>query len=80
MSDTTNAASTWTVQNRLLKTKEWEDCHSFTSILIEEKLWQASLNYHRKMFGSTEEFQVVLKEEGGFGTVGTDFIFKGVTR
>ena len=97
MSDTTNAASTWTVQSRLLKTKEWGDCYSFTSILIEEcngnrldkvedntfdlgyGRAQASLNYHRKMFGSTQEFQIVLKE-GGFDTVGTDFIFKGVTQ
>ena len=40
MSDTTNAASVWAVQSKLLETSEkeyeWEDCYSFSSILISE--------------------------------------------
>ena len=40
MSDTTNAASIWVVQSKLLETAdkeyEWGDCMSFTSILISE--------------------------------------------
>ncbi len=40
MSDTTNAASVWAVQSKLLETAdkehEWGDCMSFTSILIDE--------------------------------------------
>ena len=40
MSDTTNAASVWAVQSKLLekvdKEYEWGDIISFTSILIEE--------------------------------------------
>ena len=40
MSDTTNAASVWAVQSKMLETSEkeyeWEDIMSFTSILIDE--------------------------------------------
>jgi len=40
MSDTTNAASVWAVQSKLLETSEkeyeWGDCYSFSSILISE--------------------------------------------
>jgi hypothetical protein len=40
MSDTTNAASVWAVQSKLLETAdkehEWGDIMSFTSILIDE--------------------------------------------
>jgi len=40
MSDTTNAASVWAVQSKLLETSdkeyEWGDIISFTSILIDE--------------------------------------------
>ena len=40
MSDTTNAASVWAVQSKLLETADkehaWGDCMSFTSILISE--------------------------------------------
>jgi len=40
MSDTTNAASVWAVQSKLLETAEkeheWGDVMSYTSILIDE--------------------------------------------
>jgi len=97
MSDTTNAASVWAVQSRLHKTKDWGDCISFASILIEEcngsrldvgtdntfdlgyVRAQAALNYHRKMFGGSQEFQVVLKK-GWFENVGKEFTFKGLAQ
>lgn len=101
MSDTTNAASVWAVQSKLLeevdKEYEWGDCQSFTSILIDEcngsrldlgtdntfdlgyVRAQASLNYHRKMFSSTQEFQIVLKK-GRFDEVGKEFTFKGLAQ
>ena len=99
MSDTTNAASVWAVQSKLLETsdEDWGDCQSFTSILIEEcngsrldlgtdntfdlgyVRAQASLNYHRKMFSSTQEFQIVLKE-GHFDNLGKEFTFKGLAQ
>ena len=99
MSDTTNFASSWVLEGRVLKAKEWGHYYHFSSILIEEcngtplctKMGmdntfdlgyvraQAALNHHRKMFGSTQEFRVVLKE-GHFDEVGKEFTFKGLAQ
>ena len=97
MLDTTGFSSAWVLESRLLKTKEWGNCYSFCSILIEEcngnrldvvtdntfdlgyVRAQAALNHHRKMFGSTQEFRVVLKE-GRFDEVGKEFTFKGLAQ
>lgn len=97
MSDTNNLASVWTVQNRLQNEKEWNDCYSFTSILIEEcnggrldvgtddtfdlgyVRAQAYLNHQQKMWGKSQDFQIVLKK-GRFDDVGKQFTFKGVSQ
>ncbi len=99
MSDTTNAASVWAVQSKMLEEgdEDWGDCQSFCSILIQECNGnrldlgtdetfdlgyiraQASLNYHRKMFSSTQEFQIVLKE-GHFDILGKEFTYKGLAQ
>lgn len=48
MSDTTNAASAWVVESKLLETAdkeyEWGDCMSFTSILMKECNGEPLLN------------------------------------
>jgi hypothetical protein len=102
MLDTTNAASVWAVQSKLLKqpirNTSGGICMSFTSILIDEcngsrldegrptpSIWvtcSSALSYASRMgklYSSTQEFQVVLKE-GRFGEVGKEFTFKGLAQ